>query len=195
MIPQTKIGNCSRCPKKNTRVKNRGKDLICLVCCKKEDSKKQWNKQKSKVSKGQQSKIRRAGWEQDITLDEKKLSVSNAAAMKRWFADRRAEMKGTCSHCGEKTLKHNDKMYHYCIAHILPKAYFKSVATHPLNWIELCFYGNSCHTNFDNYMIDLIELNCWDEVVTKFVSMYPSIAPEERRRIPNVLLQYVEVEK
>ena len=33
------------------------------------------------------------------------------------------------------------------------------------------------------------------EVIKKFVAMYPEIAPEERRRIPNVLLQYVEVEK
>ena len=47
----------------------------------------------------------------------------------------------------------------------------------------------------DNKMLDLIEMNCWDEIVTKFCSMYPFIADKEKRRIPDVLLQYVEVEK
>ena len=47
----------------------------------------------------------------------------------------------------------------------------------------------------DNKILDLIEMNCWDEIVTKFCIMYPSIAEKEKRRIPQVLLQYIEVEK
>lgn len=47
----------------------------------------------------------------------------------------------------------------------------------------------------DNKMLDLTEMSCWDDIVTKFCAIYPSIAPKERRRIPEILLQYVEVEK
>jgi len=116
------------------------------------------------------------------------------AELQRWFEDRHKEMKGSCQHCGGKTEK-NRSTYKCSIAHILPKAYFKSVATHPDNWLELCFYKNSCHTNLDNYALDITDLSCFDEVIRKVVAIYPHIAPEERRRIPQVLLNYIETEK
>ena len=116
-----------------------------------------------------------------------------SAELQRWFEDRHKELKGFCSHCGGVTQKGKEN-YKSSIHHFLPKSLFKSVATHPLNFLELCFYQNSCHTNLESHIIDLIELNCWDEVVTKFVKIYPSIAKEERRRIPKILLEYIETE-
>lgn len=117
------------------------------------------------------------------------------AALERWFKEMQKRMTGKCENCGGKTEAFT-KNYKCSIAHILPKAYFKSVATNENNWLELCFYGkNSCHTNFDNKMIDIIDMNCFDQIITKFVKIYPFIALDERRRIPNVLLQYLEVEK
>jgi len=115
------------------------------------------------------------------------------AELERWFKDRQKEMTGKCMNCGGKTEK-DTKNYKCSIAHILPKAYFKSVATHPDNWIELCFYSNSCHTNFDNHMIDLIDLHCFDTVIQKFTKIYPFIAPEEKRRIPPILIEYLKTE-
>lgn len=103
-------------------------------------------------------------------------------------------MTGRCRHCGEKTCRDSDAYFKCSIAHILPKAYFRSVATHPLNWIELCFWNRSCHTNYDNHSLDISELNCYDEVIEKFVAMYPAIDPKERRRIPSVLLHYINVD-
>jgi hypothetical protein len=103
-------------------------------------------------------------------------------------------MTGVCMNCGGKTCADNDKEYKRSVAHILPKAYFKSVATHPDNFLELCFYGNSCHTNFDNKMLDLIEMNCFDTIIEKFTKIYPAIAQEEKRRIPSILIEYLKVE-
>jgi hypothetical protein len=120
---------------------------------------------------------------------------TNNAELQRWFDDRRKEMTGVCVNCGGKTSKNDDKYYKFCIAHLLPKAYLKSIATHPDNWIELCYFGNSCHAQYDNHMIDLIDLNCFDSVIEKFVKIYPSIANDEKRRIPSVLMDYIEVEK
>lgn len=115
--------------------------------------------------------------------------------LNKWFEERRKELTGVCAHCGGRSCKDNDKYWKFSIAHILPKNLFKSVATHPLNFIELCFFNNSCHTNFDHKTLDIMDLNCFDLVITRFVAMYPSIAKEERKYIPDVLLQYVEVEK
>ena len=116
------------------------------------------------------------------------------AKLDRWFKERRKEMTGKCENCGGKTCKDSDKEYKRSIAHLFQKAYLPSVATHPDNWIELCFYGNSCHTNFDNKMIDLIDLNCFDTVIQKFTKIYPHIAPEEKRRIPPILIEYLNTE-
>lgn len=144
--------------------------------------------------------------EADVMFERQPI-ISSSAALDRWFKERKPELTGKCKHCGGKTYieqeiadddseVYRNKMdiYKHCIAHILPKAYFPSVATHKLNWIELCFWGRSCHTNFDNYTLDITELNCYDEVIEKFVAMYPDIDKKERRRIPAVLMQYVEVD-
>jgi len=112
-----------------------------------------------------------------------------------WFKERRKEMKGKCSNCGNPSSKKDDDKFHFSIAHILPKSLFPSIATHPDNWIELCFWGNSCHTNFDNSAIDLIDMNCFDEIIEKFIRLYPSIIPEERRRIPQILIEYYNQNK
>lgn len=112
----------------------------------------------------------------------------------QWFLERRKEMTGKCAHCGGSTPKFDDFSYKASIAHILPKrpGIFPSVMTHVDNWIELCSWGNNCHGNFDAGMLNLMDLNCFDEVIEKFIRMYPAIAPKERRNIPDVLLQYIE---
>jgi len=126
----------------------------------------------------------------------KGVNVSRGAnELERWFNDRRKEMTGTCAHCGGRSCKDSDQYFKFSICHILPKAYFPSIATNEFNFIELCFWKNNCHGNMDNKILDLIDMNCWDEIVTKFCLMYPNIAPNERRRIPSVLMQYVEAEK
>jgi hypothetical protein len=128
-------------------------------------------------------------------IEAGKLLTSGGADLKRWFEDRRKELTGVCAHCGGRSCKDSDQYWEFSIAHILPKNIFKSVATHPLNYIELCFFNNSCHTNFDNKTLDIIDLNCFSIVIDRFVVMFPVIDTKERRYIPDVLLQYVEVEK
>lgn len=126
--------------------------------------------------------------------EEKAIRVAGGSEMDRWFDDRRKEMEGRCLHCGDRSCSHSDKYFKFSIAHILPKNIFKSVKTHPLNWIELCFWEKSCHTNFDNYSLDITELNCFDLVIERFIAIYPDIAPKERKQIPDILLQYVKNE-
>jgi hypothetical protein len=124
---------------------------------------------------------------------EKEKAMMNDDTMVVWFEDRRKEMKGTCAHCGGKSCT-DDKFFKHSIAHILPKALFNSVAHHPSNWIELCFFGNSCHTNMDNGLLDMTEMNCWDAIVERFQEMYPYIDQKERKKIPETLKQYIEID-
>lgn len=124
---------------------------------------------------------------------ENKEAAKKYFELDRWFKERQKEMTGRCMNCGGKTEAHT-KSYKCSIAHILPKAYFKSIATNENNWLELCFYGNSCHTNYDNKMLDLIEMNCFDTIMQKFTKIYPHIAADEKRRIPPILIEYLKTE-
>lgn len=126
--------------------------------------------------------------------EEKVVRIGGGNELDRWFQARRKEMTGKCAHCLEKTTKHQDQWFKCSIAHILPKSLFKSVKTHPLNWVELCFWKNNCHANYDNHILDITELNCYDLVIERFIAMYPDIDPKERKYIPDTLLQYIKNE-
>lgn len=117
-------------------------------------------------------------------------------SMNIWFQEQRPKMTGICMHCGGPSCKEDDLFYKHSIAHILPKrpSMFPSVKMHPFNWIELCFWNNNCHGNYDNGTLDMIDLNCYAAVIERFLIMYPNIAKSERRRIPQQLLQYIEID-
>lgn len=116
--------------------------------------------------------------------------------LNEWFEARRKEMTGRCAHCGGRTTRDDDKLFKHSIAHLLPKRanMFPSVATHPDNWLELCFFGDSCHTNYDNNILDLTDLNCFNQAIEKFERIYPAIDKKERRNIPESLRQYINVD-
>lgn len=115
------------------------------------------------------------------------------AELDRFFKEMQKRMTGRCENCGGKTEAFT-KRFKNSIAHILQKAYFPSIATNENNWLELCFYGNSCHSQMDNKMIDLIDMNCFDQIITRFAKMYPYIAQDELRRVPPILIEYLKTE-
>lgn len=134
-----------------------------------------------------------------ITKENKKpttkrtlLNPGGEKTLDEWFQGVRALMTGKCRHCQGASCKYNDMQYKSSIAHLLPKKLFPSVATHPDNWIELCHWNNNCHAKMDAQILDMTDMHCWDEIVEKFICIYPAIDPKERRNIPDVLLQYAK---
>ena len=155
-------------------------------------------KQKEKEQGVQIIKAKPKGWfdadKVDVKNDEFPQWEQPNNDLQKWFEDRRKEMTGKCINCGGKSCRDDDKYWKFSIAHLLPKAYVESVATHPDNWLELCHFGNGCHSMMDNKMIDLIDMNCFDTIIQKFVKIYPHIDTSERRRIPPILLEYLKTE-
>jgi hypothetical protein len=118
-------------------------------------------------------------------------------ALDKWFEERRVEMTGKCCLCGGKTLKDNDEEYRRSIHHLFDKrpTMFPSVSTHPDNWLEVCFYGNSCHTNLHNKTITwelLLDSAEGKLIIGKFKKILPYIAENERRNIPEILLKQLQ---
>jgi hypothetical protein len=121
--------------------------------------------------------------------------LQDKVELHNWFLERRKEMTGRCLFCGEKTSRDDDKYFKFSVAHLLAKrpSMFPSVAKHKDNWIELCYFQNSCHSNHDNSMITLEDVKntmpkAWEVIVTKFKKIYPSIAENEKKNIPQILL-------
>ena len=64
---------------------------------------------------------------------------------------------------------------------------FPSVALHESNWLEVCFYGNSCHTNLHNKTItwELLHDSAeWKVIVGKFKKerIYGHVSLEKTER-------------
>ena len=123
---------------------------------------------KSEKRKAKEKQEREAGGENEMDV---------------FFDKMRNRMIGRCFFCNGKTEKDNDETYRRSIAHFFPKAIFPSIATHPDNWFELCFFGNSCHTNLDNHIITfelLKDSKEWEIIVEKFHELAPLLTDEER---------------
>lgn len=128
-----------------------------------------------------------------MDAEEKKMRGGD---LENWFEERRKEMVGVCLFCGGKTEKMSEETFKHSIAHLLAKrkSMFPSVACHPDNWIELCFYGNSCHTNFDSGIITwefLADSKEWEVIAEKFKRIYPHIPESERKNIPEQLQKLI----
>lgn len=111
------------------------------------------------------------------------------AELQAAFMAFRKRMTGRCEHCGGKSCKDDNKYWKHSAAHIFPKALFPSIKSHPLNFIELCFWENSCHTNYDNGMIEPWELKCYPKMRKAFVTLYPLLTREEKKRVPECYLE------
>lgn len=122
----------------------------------------------------------------------KKLLAEQAEKRKResdsemdlFFQSLRKGMKNKCLFCGGATMKQDDEKFHFSLAHLLPKAIFKSVATNSENIIELCFWNNSCHSNFDSGKITwefIKDSKEWEIIKDKLLNILPLVSPEERK--------------
>lgn len=111
-----------------------------------------------------------------------------------WYIEKVNGQTGTCMECGGST---KNSLFVYAkatVAHVLPKrdAMFASVATHPDNHLELCT-TNGCHHHYDNSWENAAKMKVWPIAVEKFKKMLPSIDPGDRKNIPDIFWQEVEV--
>lgn len=122
-----------------------------------------------------------------------------AVELQMWYNNRMINEVPVCANCGASNpeLKLNPKLrklWKSCQAHLLPKKIFKSIKTHPLNGmvlgagfghISLCY----CHDDYDHDWERASKMNIWPEVVRRFKILYPLIAPNERKSIPQILYE------
>lgn len=133
-----------------------------------------------------------------ILREQQERESGRDTRMDKWFIEGREVMTGVCLFCGGKTEKENDVTYRNSEAHLFPKRknMFPSIALHPENRIELCFFGNSCHTNFDNHIITFEDVKnnfpeAWKEIIRKTSILYPAMTEKEKNKVPQILLNEI----
>jgi hypothetical protein len=114
------------------------------------------------------------------------LKTNRIEGLSDWYEQRRTEMTGICVETGLPSCATNDAFFIFSIAHILPKEHFPSIATHPLNWMELSI---EAHTRYDRNWMTATKMKCFALAKEKFKKFEPFIAQEERRRIPPQFLK------
>jgi len=111
--------------------------------------------------------------------------------LQAWYENIMATEEPVCWETGERIDK-NDKLgWMGSIAHILPKKLFKSVATHPLNYVILKMWGGT-HDRYDKSWKDASQMKVWPVVVERFLQFEQEIAASERKYLPDVLLRELE---
>lgn len=90
---------------------------------------------------------------------------------------------GVCVNCGATI----HLPYAYAsIAHLLPKAIFKSVETHTLVYMIL---GAECGCHNKTHRIDtFIKMKIWPEAAWRIKQLIPLLTPEESSKLPQDLL-------
>ena len=123
-------------------------------------------------------------------LGEGNESFQQFLELDKWFKLRVSEMKGVCAECGGPTSKNIYKYAICSVAHIFPKSKFKSIATHPLNWMELGAMCG-CHSKSEDYE-KAMTMKIWPEMLRRIKILVPEISAEERKYIPDIILQEIE---
>lgn len=106
----------------------------------------------------------------------------------KWFHDihtKHFNDKGyfPCMECGASI---PFKFSRHATAHLLPKKLFKSVATHPLNYLIL---GAGCGDHEKTHRIDkFITMKIWPEAARRIKILIPLLPVEELGHISNQLL-------
>lgn len=101
--------------------------------------------------------------------------------MDLFFLAMRKKCRGKCFFCQASTTYKNEELWRIAIAHLLPKAKFKSIAVNENNWVELCW---DCHTDFDTGQITWLLLRDseeWFQLKEKLLNVLPMVSPEERK--------------
>jgi len=112
-----------------------------------------------------------------------------------WYFARRYECPEYCEcGCGQQTLVHTSH-YKSSLDHLLEKRLFKSVMLHPVN---ILFLSWSCHADKTNLGYEHIKehkLKLWEIIVKRFNIVYPFIAEEEKKYIPDILMNELKIDK
>lgn len=167
-LPTTKYGDCSQCPARNVPCVKVGKDLFCTRCHKNNKS-REYISRSTERDKQRNRQVKENSQVRGLLNSEQNKLVANQAAkdidaLQKWF-DVIAKEIADHPNCWECHSWVKKEYYRAATAHILPKAIFQSVATHPLNYLILP--AHCCH-NKTHRLDTFSQMKIFPEAVNRF---------------------------
>lgn len=137
---------------------------------------KQIASQRKKAEKIQSAKLRKE-------FNPKAIGKGVDAELEKWFADiaKQLELKPICWEC-KKTIP--KAYFRAATAHILQKSIFKSVATHPNNFVIACA-SNGCHKKTEQ-LDTLVKMKIYPIIRERFLQLLP-IVKEKHKYLNNFI--------
>lgn len=125
--------------------------------------------------------------------DGKKEKEVDQTELQKWYAEIMQKEEGRCWETGEKINKTDRRGWHGSISHVLPKADYPSVATHPLNYMILKMWGGT-HGQYDSNWENASKMKIWPYACKIFNILYPLLTREEKGRLPDIITQEIKPE-
>jgi len=126
---------------------------------------------------------------QKIDREERADRNGEDTDQQKWYKLTISSCDRVCWNCNADLSRlSRDEMFS-CVAHVLPKSIFPSVATHPDNYMILGRYCN-CHGQYDSSWENASKMPIFKEAIDRFVIMEPEVV--ERSKIPDVFINYIQ---
>lgn len=135
-------------------------------------------------------------WKYRAEVNKSKLSNKEKKEDKKlmgvFMAAQLLAVPENCENCGYNIAKTTSVNRRIAIAHIVPKAYFKSVKIHPLNRWFACW---NCHNFYDQNLELQQTMEVAPRVMKRFKEFCGLIPLNEARRLPEYLKLIYDGEK
>lgn len=121
------------------------------------------------------------------------LGEGQESELSKWYANIMYHEEGKCWETGERINKDDTMGWHGSIAHCLPKNDYPSIATHPANFMILKMWGGT-HGQYDSSWENASKMKIWPCACKVFNILYPCLTPEEKRKLPDIIIQEIKPE-
>lgn len=124
---------------------------------------------------------------------EKEQKGSEPSDLEKWYTNIMQHETPVCWETGDKIDIRDKTGWHGSIAHVLPKELFPSVKTHPMNYMILKMWGGT-HGQYDSSWENASKMKVWKYACEIFNVLYPLLTPEEKRKLPDIIIQEIKPE-
>lgn len=122
---------------------------------------------------------------------KKELLQQGETELQKWYIDIMKKEKPICWETGELINTNDELGWIGSIAHILPKKQYKSVATHPLNYMILKMWGGT-HSMYDSSWEKASKMKVWSYACKIFNTLYPLLTNEEKAKLPDIIRKEIK---
>lgn len=107
----------------------------------------------------------------------------------KWFEDKMTNSLRKCENCGKSLAHYNDLDWRGSQHHVLEKALYPSVATHPMNHLVLGKW--CCHHVWHVSWEKASKMSIFPKAIDIIKNLYTLLPTEEKKKLPEVVIQEI----